>query len=342
MTEPARRRWGSALALLVAGSLALGGGVTVWVLSALRSPLQIDAPRTVMVAPGTGLVTLIRQLGAQGVLEQPLALRLGARLGQAPRRIVAGEYRLAPGQTPRQLFADLAAGRVVQHAFVIVPGWRFAELLAALWASEVLTPTLRGQDAAAVMTALRRGGEPAEGRFLPETYHVTRGTTDLALLRRALLAMDDALAAEWAARGEVPLASAQQALVLASVVERETAQREELPMVAAVFLRRLTLGMPLQADPTVIYGLGSAYTGNLTREHLRTDTPWNTYTRTGLPVTPIALPGRAALHATLHPADGPWMYFVGRGDGTHEFTSTLAAHNRAVERYQRARAPGDG
>lgn len=337
-----RRRWRWALAGVVAGVSALGVGTALWVCSALDTPLQLGAPQTVLVAPGTGFAELARELAADRVITSPLALRVWARLTGGGAHIVAGEYRLEPGITPRRLLAALAAGRVVQHPFTIVPGWRFEDLLSAIWNSGLVQPTLRGRTPDAIMATLGRPGVPAEGRFLPETYHLTRGGTDAALLARALRAMDAVLRAEWAGRTTVPLASADQALTLASIIEKETGQRAEQPKVAAVFLRRLSLGMPLQADPTVIYGLGPAYAGNLTRLHLRTDTPWNTYTRTGLPPTPIALPGRAALHAALHPAPGPWVYFVGRGDGTHEFSATLDEHNRAVARYQRLRAPGEG
>jgi len=250
-------------------------------------------------------------------------------------RLQVGEYAIAHGITPRQLLTKLERGQVIQYRFTIVEGWNFRELRAALAREETLEQAGADMDDATLMATLDRPGQHPEGRFLPETYNFTRGMSDLQLLRRAMLAMDKALEDAWARRAEsIPLETPEQLLIMASIIEKETGKASEREEISGVFARRLRIGMRLQTDPTVIYGMGSAYDGNIRRRDLTTDTPYNTYTRGGLPPTPIAMPGRAALLAAGNPADGNTLYFVSRGDGSHVFSATLAEHNRAVACYQ--------
>jgi UPF0755 protein len=250
-------------------------------------------------------------------------------------RLHAGEYALTPGLTPTTLLQKMAAGDVLQHHFTIVEGWTFHQLRGALAQDAGLQQTLGSVDDAEIMRRLQVGGAPPEGWFLPETYSYVKGMSDFDILRRSHEAMAKLLDDSWAAHpADFVLESPYQVLTLASIVEKETARVEERPLIAGVFLHRLRLGMRLQTDPTVIYGLGARYDGNLHRRDLDADTPYNTYTRDGLPPTPIALPGRAAVEAVMHQAPTDALYFVARGDGTHEFSATLDAHNRAVERYQ--------
>jgi len=253
-------------------------------------------------------------------------------------RIQVGEYALSSELTPRELLARLRDGRVIAYRFTIIEGWNMRDLRAALSAARPLEQTMAGLDDAALMARLGRAGIHPEGRFLPETYLYVRGERDFDLLRRAADALDEALADAWAARAaNLPLQTPEQALILASIIEKETGIGTERAQIAGVFARRLARGMRLQTDPTVIYGMGSAYNGNLRRIDLTTDTPWNTYTRAGLPPTPIAMPGRAALQAAVRPDDGDALYFVAVGDGSgrHVFSPTLAEHNRAVAAYVR-------
>lgn len=250
-------------------------------------------------------------------------------------RLQVGEYSLGHGLTPVQLLDKLENGDVIQHRFTLIEGWNFRELRLALAREASLEQTLAGLSDAEVMKLIGAPGQHPEGRFLPETYNYTKGLTDADLLERMYAAMRNAIEAAWSKRvSDLPLKTPDEALVLASIVEKETGLAAERPQIAGVFARRLKLGMKLQTDPTVIYGLGPAFDGNLTRKHLEDDTPYNTYARFGLPPTPIAMPGRAALDAVVNPAPGETLYFVSRGDGSHEFTSNLGDHNRAVARWQ--------
>ena len=253
-------------------------------------------------------------------------------------RLQVGEYAIGHGLTPAQLLEKLESGDVIQHRFTIVEGWTFRDLRLALAKDGGLEQTLTGLSDEEVMRRIGAPGEHPEGRFLPETYNYTKGISDADLLKRTHAAMKNALDAAWAKRDpEAPLKTPYEALILASIVEKETGLAAERPQIAGVFARRLKLGMKLQTDPTVIYGLGTAYAGNLTRKHLEDDTPYNTYVRFGLPPTPIALPGRAALEAAVKPAPGETLYFVARGDGSHEFTTNLDDHINAVNRFQLGR-----
>ncbi|HEY0180747.1 MAG TPA: endolytic transglycosylase MltG [Dokdonella sp.] len=306
------------------------------------SPLPgARADATIDVARGTRYKDVVRQIRRERVSRAaPFYWRLLGREVGIAGRLHAGEYALPPGLTPRELLRRMIAGEVLQHRFTIVDGWTFRQLRLALAAEPGLAQTLPGLADDELARRLGIDGAP-EGWFLPETYAWIKGDSDLDLLARAHLAMRKTLDALWPARADAAAAldTPYHALILASIVEKETAQPNERALIAGVFLRRLRSGMRLQTDPSVIYGLGDRYDGNIHRRDLEADTPYNTYTRDGLPPTPIALPGRAALEATLHPAPGDALYFVARGDGSHEFSATLEAHNRAVQKYQLHRSP---
>lgn len=336
MTE-AMRRW--AIAGLCAAALgAAAAGAWAWLdyRSFLSRPVIAGGdPMVVMLEPGTSYTGLLDQLQRRNLIDEHLWWRVLGWRTRAGARIKAGEYRIEPGQRPAAFLADVMAGKVVQHAFTIVEGWTFSELRTALEAERKLAHALEGLDRQQVMARLEHPDVHPEGRFLPETYHFTRGMTDLEILRRSYAAMEEALRAAWRERDTgLPYEDPSEVLVMASIIEKETAVPDERQRIAGVFVRRLQRGMRLQTDPTVIYGLGDGFDGNLRRTDLRHDTPYNTYTRHGLPPTPIALPGRASLEAAVHPADGSALYFVSRGDGSHVFSDTLEEHNRAVARYQ--------
>lgn len=292
----------------------------------------------IQIQPGMHFQSLINDLQWLGLARVSVLWRIYGRLRQP--LIKAGEYRIDPGVSLADLLAKLEAGAVVLHPITIVEGWTVAQLRTILakdprfkqltvdWSDDELMKTLGCLQC------------PAEGQFLPETYLFQRGESDLDVLRRSHLALQQALSKVWADRDEsLELSDATELLILASLIERETALPSERGTIAGVFIRRLNLGMRLQTDPTVIYGLGPTYNGRLTRQDLRTDHPWNTYTRHGLPVTPIALPSLASLQAASQPEAGEVLYFVARGDGSHVFSETLEQHNAAVNRYIRGRKP---
>lgn len=319
------------LALLGCGLLALDAA------RFLTTAVAIDKPVRAIIPPGMGFRQVVDKLANAGVFDRRRAREYFIAYAWwqgATAEVKSGEYQIRPAATPRALLAQLVAGRTVRHALTIIEGWTFAELRAAVAAADAIRHTLAGADNAAVMAAIGAPGQHPEGRFLPDTYFFPRGTTDVAFLRRAYEAMARTLETQWGAREKgLALDSRYEALILASIVEKETAVPEERARVAGVFLRRLRLGMRLQTDPTVIYGL-EEFDGNLRRADLLADGPYNTYTRPGLPPTPIALPGAAAIHASLHPAEGDALYFVARGDGSHAFSATYAEHKKAVHEYQ--------
>lgn len=329
---------GHALTWLLTAALVLAvvaipaGVVTVRELAA--RPLHLSEREMLVVEPGGSFNGVVQELADRELVSYPWALRAWARISGRGQRIVAGEYALRPGTTGPSLLGDLEEGNVVLHALRLREGVPVRVMLKEIWDSGLLQPTLAGLDEAHIMEALGAPGTPAEGRFLPETYFVTRGESDFTLLARAHRALKQALEEEWEARTTDVFETPDEALILASIIEKETNRDDERARVAGVFVRRLAIGMPLQADPTVIYGLGENFAGTLTRAHLRTDTPWNTYTRKGLPATPITLPSRASIHAALNPADGESLYFVASGTGGHVFSATLDAHNAAVLRYR--------
>jgi UPF0755 protein len=302
-----------------------------------RTPLAVGPQRqTLDVERGSSLRGIVAQMRTRGFTHAPsLYWRVLAERMRVAGRLHAGEYALDPGITPVRLLDAMAAGHVLQRGFTIVDGWTFQQLRDALAHVATLRHDGAALDDADVMRRIGAAGEFPEGRFLPETYAYVKGDSDLDILKRAHEAMARTLAGLWPGRDkDLPLASPYEALILASIVEKETGRADERAKIAGVFVRRLENRMLLQTDPSVIYGMGQAYAGNIRRSDLTADTPYNTYLRPGLPPTPIALPGRAAIEAALHPAPGDALYFVARGDGSHVFASSLAEQNRNVACYQ--------
>jgi len=292
------------------------------------APYEFDVP------PGSGLKSINRQLSAAGVLPDPESLRVLALIAGKARSIQAGTYRLERPVTGLELLDKLSRGDVFYLDARFVEGTTLSQWLAQLASLPRLKHTLAGQAEPAIR-ALLGETDPLEGWLFPDTYRFAPGTADVDILRRAHAVMKKRLAEAWPDRDpEIPVKTPYEALVLASIVEKETGQAAERPLIASVFENRLRRGMRLQTDPTVIYGLGDKYDGNIHKRDLTADTPWNTYTRDGLPPTAIAMPGAASIRAVLHPAESEYLYFVARGDGTHEFSRTLEDHNRAVAKYQ--------
>ncbi|MBD9424513.1 endolytic transglycosylase MltG [Pseudomonas sp. PDM15] len=319
------------LALLVL-ALALAG----WRLhSALNQPLKLESERLIEVVPGDTPGGLLNRLEGEGVLDGAFWLRLYWRFNLPNQALHSGEYRLSPQQSVRDLLGLWRRGEVVQYSLTLVEGWSFRQVRAALTRQEALQQSLAGLDDRALMERLGLPGVSPEGRFFPDTYRYVRGMSDLDLLKQARARLDQVLDEEWSKRAQgLPYRKPYDALVMASMVEKETGVAEERGQIAGVFVRRLRSGMRLQTDPTVIFGLGELYNGNLTRAHLLQPTPYNTYMIDGMPPTPIALAGREAIHAALNPVPGKSLYFVARGDGSHVFSETLEQHNRAVREYQ--------
>lgn len=302
----------------------------------LDTPLATgDETGVLLVEPGNTIRTVARELERRGWLAQPFYLVALAKFTNQDQKIHAGEFEVPPDIRPKELLDLLVSGKVVQHSLTVIEGWTFRQMMEAVRANEVLEQTLSGLDDAGIMERVGHPGEHPEGRFYPDTYAFPRGTTDVEFLQRAYKVMAERLASEWENRAEgLPLETPYEALTLASIVERESAVPEERPMIAGVFVSRLKKGMLLQTDPTVIYGLGEDFDGDIRWADLRRDTPYNTYTRKGLTPTPIAMPSGEAIHATLHPAETDALYFVSRGDGSHHFSATLEEHNAAVSKYQ--------
>lgn len=324
--------------------------VAAWLLMDVRAfmaaPLNIpEQGYRHVIAPATPLKRFAADLHAAGVLAHPGYLIWHARWNDMSGSIKAGEYLFVPGTTPATLLQQITEGRVVQHALTIVEGWTFRQLMDAIRADDKIIQTFHGLDDARIMERLGLPERHPEGLFYPDTYYFLRDTTDLEFLQRAFRAMERRLMSEWENRAaDLPFTTPYEALILASIVEKETAVPAERAQIAGVFVRRLQQDMPLQTDPTVIYGLGATFDGNLRRRDLVADSPYNTYRNKGLPPTPIALPHGDSIHAVLHPAAGDALYFVSRGDGSHVFSATLAEHNDAVRKYQlrgRAAAGGD-
>lgn len=338
-----RRRLRSALAILAVLTLAVIAGVATSGWLWLQRPLPLAAEvAELSIEPGTSPRDIAQAWVAAGVRTSPWLLYEWFRWSGDARRIRAGSYEIDARTTPRQLLRKMVRGDESLAVVRLIEGWTFRQFRAELARAEGLKPTTAGMSDAEVMAALGLPGVPAEGRFYPDTYAYSKGSTDLELLHRAHRAMEQRLAAAWAERDpDTPLRDANDALTLASIVEKETGMAADRGKVAGVFVNRLRLSMPLQTDPTVIYGLGEAFDGNLRKRDLLTDGPFNTYTRVGLPPTPISMPGKASLNAAVRPERTTALYFVARGDGTSEFSDNLAAHNRAVGLYQRGGArPG--
>lgn len=300
----------------------------------LTKPLQF-VDQVLEVPPGSGFSQITAWLQQKDIISQTLYWKIYARLTGKAKRVQAGEYQLSSGISARQLLEKMVNGEVIRHQVTLVEGWTFKQFLAALASEEKLQHELTGLSPKQVMAKLGKGDEYPEGRFFPDSYQFTRGTSDLDILQRAYQRLASILDEEWQQREEgLPYKSPYEALVMASIVEKETGQAAERPEIAGVFVRRLQKGMRLQTDPTVIYGLGDRYKGNIKRKHLTQPTPYNTYVIKGLPPTPIAMVGREAIYAALHPKAGKSLYFVARGDGSHFFSDTLEQHNKAVRRYQ--------
>ena len=319
---------------LLALALLLGGGAVWWVNQSLRlSGETVD----LSIEPGTPVRAVAQLVSEAGVDVNPTLLYWWFRLSGQARLIRAGSYEIEAGASARSLLQKLVRGEEALRAVTLVEGWNFSQVRAALAKAEQLKPEAKGLPDYMIMKVLGRPGLHPEGRFFPDTYTYAKGSSDLAVLKRAMRAMDKNLAAVWRQRSpDAPLKTPEQALILASIVEKETGRPSDRPMIAGVFANRLRIGMMLQTDPTVIYGMGDAFDGNLRKRDLQADTPWNTYTRPGLPPTPIAMPGKSALLAAVRPAASKALYFVARGDGSSEFSASLEEHNRAVNKYQRA------
>lgn len=321
------------LAAVVLTAMGLLGAGYVWV----QSPLALSAPVVdVTVPPGSSARQVAQAVVEAGVQSPPNLLNWWFRLSGQARAIKAGSYEIATGTTPQTLLRKLVQGEQALRSVTLVEGWNFRQVREALRKAEHLLPHSKDLSPQALMAQLGRPGVHPEGRFFPDTYSYPKGSSDLAVLQRALQAMDQNLEAAWSQRNpQIPLKTPDDALVLASIVEKETGKTSDQPLISAVFNNRLLIGMRLQTDPTVIYGLGESFDGNLRRIDLQTDTPYNTYTRDGLPPSPISMPGKAALLAAVQPAASRALYFVARGDGSSEFSESLDAHNRAVNKYQR-------
>jgi UPF0755 protein len=323
---------------LVFGVFLLGSGAAAVVWIAIRSldePLRVAAPMRFKVAPGASFARVAAELAAQRVIANPRAWVLYARWSHLASAVKAGEYEIQPGTTPRELLTKMVNGQVLLHSFTIVDGWRVQDMLAALRRNPDIVSAVADK-APDLMEKLGLPGIDPEGQFLPETYRFIAGTTDLELLRQAHAALTRELEAAWTDRDpELPLRDSHELLIMASIVEKESGLPQELRLIAGLYLHRLSIGMRLQADPTVIYGLGDRYDGDIRTVDLRTDGPYNTYTRAGLPPTPIALAGAAVIRATARPEKTDAIYFVAspRDDGSHVFSSTLEKHNAAVASY---------
>jgi UPF0755 protein len=327
------------LLILGLGAAVLGGCLAAGALFYYaRTPLTIGAaPVQFSLTSGSSLKSAARQMAGAGVLRRPAAfVLLGRILGRAGK-IKAGSYEFGPGLTPYALLEKITRGDVTLMAITFAEGATFRQMRKLLDAHPKVKHETTALQDGQILERLAISDPSPEGGFFPDTYHFSEGTSDLVVLRRAHRLMQRHLASQWEGRASgLPLATPYEALILASIVEKETGRGEDRPLVAAVFVNRLRRGMLLQADPTVIYGLGEAFDGNLRKRDLLVDMPYNTYTRGGLPPTPIAMPGLASLMAVLNPPESDVLYFVSRGDGSSQFSRTLAEHDRAVTKYQRS------
>ncbi|MDX1589626.1 MAG: endolytic transglycosylase MltG [Oleiphilaceae bacterium] len=327
------------MAALAALILFLGVSVSflVWQqMAQLRSPVPMQEPQVLEVPQGTPFVHIVRTMEDRGWVDRAEWLRLYARFNPELESLKAGFYEFTPGMSPLDMLAMMAAGETKSWPIRFLEGWTFSQMRQELARHERLRQTLPERSNSEIMTELGMDpGMSPEGWFFPDTYRYHAGQTDMAVLRQAFNRMNRVLASEWANRQEgLPYDSPYEALIMASIVERETGAVQERSRVAGVFVRRLQKGMRLQTDPTVIYGMGERYEGRITRSDLNEKTPWNTYRIDGLPPTPIAMPGERAIRAALNPAEGESLYFVARGDGSHKFSKTLSEHNKAVREFQ--------
>lgn len=326
------------LVAVICAAVLVGAGTGLWVwqgLGSLSKPVFMTEPVLFDVSSGTAFSGVARQLETRGLVEKSLWVRIYGRLYPDQAKIKAGEYEFTDGMTAEVMLEKMVEGDTKHWSVQFIEGWAFSDMRAALASTERLEKLTAQWSDAQIMEAVGAAGEHPEGRFFPDTYLFTSSESDLDLLQRSFQRMENVLADEWEGREEgLPYDSAYEALIMASIVERETGAPHERGQVAGVFVRRLQKGMRLQTDPTVIYGMGDKYKGRIGTRDLRTHTPYNTYRINGLPPTPIALPGREAIHASLHPDSGSALYFVARGDGTHKFSDTLAEHQKAVRAFQ--------
>jgi len=317
------------LLILIAAAV---GWLVFYAYSTLPLPY---APYQFELRRGSSLRSVSHQLAQGGVLRSPWKFTLLVKLMGKQSDIKAGNYQLDRAVTPLQLFYKITRGDVTEQEITLIEGWNFKQVRKALDNNPKIAHLSRGMSAANIMRRIGALGKNPEGLFFPDTYYFTADTSDLAILKRAYQTMKAHLATAWRNRSAgLPFSTPYDALILASMIEKETGQGKERPLIAGVFINRLKRGMRLQSDPTVIYGLGAKFDGNLHKKDLVTDNPYNTYTRAGLPPTPIAMPGLASIHAALHPTETRDLYFVAKGNGAHQFSETLAEHARAVRRYQ--------
>ncbi len=312
---------------------------SIEITSEMRAEMSLTEPQTLVFSRGSSIQTLANQLIEKGVLEHKNYFIIWGKVNHKATRLQAGEYLLSPGMTLVGLLEHMVVGKVVQHRITFIEGFTFRQILALIQQNPLITQDLKNLTDEEIMKKLGFEGEHPEGRFYPDTYHFSRGTSDVKLLKRAYTAMTEILEQEWSQRQEnLPFKSSYEALIMASIVEKESAVAEERPIIAGVFVNRLRKNMRLQTDPTVIYGIEN-FDGNIRLRDLRKDTPYNTYTRHGLPPTPIALPGRGSIHAALHPDETEYLFFVSYSDGSgrHVFSTNLKDHNKAVNKYQRNR-----
>lgn len=322
--------WGLIAALLVIGVL------TYQLLSFQHGTVSLSQEQTVfLIRPGSNIKTIAQDLTMRKIIDDPWLFILLAKLKGVETRVRAGEYQLEAGQTPDNLLETFTRGSSIQYSFTVIEGWSFRQMLTALAQDPIIEHKIEGKSSEEIMDMIGYSGQHPEGMFFPDTYRFPKGTSDIDFLRRAYQVMQQHLQREWDQRDTgLPLKSGYEALILASIIEKETGVGFERPMIGAVFIERLKLKMRLQTDPTIIYGLGESFDGNIRSRDLKKDTPYNTYLHAGLTPTPIALPGLDAIRAALHPAQTKALYFVSKGDGTHQFSETLQEHNAAVSRYQ--------
>ncbi len=324
--------------LLLLVLLLVAGGVSGYAVHEYRTtPLIAEgAAVRLTVEPGTGIRQLSRQLQTKGLVDHPKVFALLARLDGKAHQLRAGVYEIRGGLTARDLLDRIARGESIQEQIRFIEGWTFRQVRAVLDAHTGVRHDTKGMAESEILEKVGAIEKSPEGLFFPDSYHFAAGTSDIVLLRQAYARMRKILEGAWSGRAsDLPVRSPYEALILASIVEKETGRPADRPLIGAVFANRLRIGMRLQSDPTVIYGMGSRFDGNLRRADLEADTPYNTYTRIGLPPTPIAAPGAASIAAVMNPPASPALYFVARGDGTSEFSATLDEHNRAVARFQR-------
>ncbi len=323
------RKW---LALSITAAVLAGGWLVYYAIMPLK---LLPSSQEIVIQPKSGLRSIANQLVAQGVLKEPWRFILLAKLLHKEQYLQAGSYTLNKNISPYHLLLSLNHGKTTQGSITFIEGRTFEQMRQKLAINDAVKQTIDGLSEQEILRQIGSSYNVAEGLFFPDTFYFDRNTTDIELLKISYNAMQSKLEKAWQKRDQnLPYKNSYEALIMASIIEKETGKADERPMIAGVFVNRLRLGMRLQTDPTVIYGMGLRFDGNIRKKDLSIDTPYNTYTRSGLPPTPIAMPGLASIEAALHPADTKALYFVGRGDGSHAFSNNLAEHNRAVVKYQ--------